>query len=103
MLKASPLPFIRSPEAIPSFAVPPCRGESYEATIPDTLDIQERCALAVNGLTGPTDADKGYLLYFSVNFSSNPPIMTHLAADVCQTKFMEALPLMRLASGSDLN
>jgi len=101
--EGEPMPFIRSREEIPPFDVPEYRGERYEELVPDTLDIQERAALAVNGLTGPTDPKKDFLLYFSVNFSANPPSMSHGPADICQTKFMEALPLMRLASGSALN
>ena len=100
---ASSVKFIRSRDAVPAFDVPVHRGERYEDLIPDTLDIQERCALAVNGLTGPTDPDLDHMLYFRVNFSANPPIMGHGPSDICQTKFMEALPLMRLASGSDHN
>ncbi|MAG35295.1 MAG: hypothetical protein CL878_03475 [Dehalococcoidia bacterium] len=95
------IPHIR--ETIPSFDVPDYHGQRYEALVPDTLDIQERAALAVNGLTGPTDPDKDYLLYFRVLFSAHPPMMRHETSDICQTKFMEALPLMRLASGSDQN
>ena len=87
----------------PPFRVPAYKGRRYEAMVPDTLDIQERTALAVNGLTGPTDPDKEHLLYFLINFRSNPPSMSHGPADICQVKFMEALPLMRLASGSTLN
>ena len=90
-------------EAVPSFGVPPYRRQRYEDMVPDTLDIGERCALAVNGLTGTTDPEREYLVYFKVNFNSNPPSMTHNLSDMCQAKFMEALPLMRLASGSDLN
>ena len=90
-------------QRIPSFDVPEYRGRRYEAMVPDTLDIQERISLAVNGLTGPTDPDKDHLLYFRVNFRSNPPSMSHGPSDICQMKFMEALPLMRLASGSALN
>ena len=90
-------------QQIPSFEAPPYKGQSYEDTVPDTLDIQERISLAVQGLTGPTDPDRDHLIYFRVNFRSNPPSMSHGPADICQTKFMESLPLMRLASGSDLN
>ena len=93
--------FIR-PE-IPEFNVPAYPGRRYEDFVPDTLDIAERIALAVNGLTGPTDPDKDHLLYFRVNFRSNPPSMSHGPSDICQVKFMEALPLMRLACGSTLN
>ena len=88
---------------IPPFRVPAHKGRRYEAMVPDTLDIQERIALAVNGLTGPTDPEKDHLLYFRVNFRSNPPSMSHGPSDICQVKFMESLPLMRLASGSKLN
>ncbi len=90
-------------EQIPEFSIPPYSGERYECRAPDTLDIQERAGLAVNGLTGPTDPDKDHLLYFNASFRTNPPVMWHRGSDICQTKFEEALPLMRLASGSDLN
>lgn len=90
-------------DQIPAFAVPPYEGERYEARVPDTLDIQERAALAVNGLTGPTDPDKDHMLYFNASFRTNPPVMWHRNSDICQTKFEESLPLMRLVSGSRLN
>ena len=98
-----PIEYTGNREDIPSFDIPPYRGERYEALVPDTLDIQERAALAVNGLTGPTDPEKDHLLYFNANFRTNPPHMCHRGADICQTKFEEALPLMRIASGSSLN
>ncbi len=88
---------------IPEFDIPPYRGERYEALIPDTLDIQERIALAVNALTGLTDPLADHEQYFYVTLKHNPPKMWHNWDDQCQIKFMEALPLMRLASGSDLN
>ena len=90
-------------DKFPSFAVPPYEGRRYEDLVPDTLDIQERIGLAVNGLTGPTDPDLDYMMYFGVTFRAHPPIMSHGKSDVCTAKFMEALPLMRLASGSALN
>ncbi len=57
----------------------------------------------MNGLTGPTDPQLDHLAYFRVNFRHHPPAMHHSKSDVITTKFMESLPLMRLASGSDLN
>ena len=90
-------------EEIPDFTVPPYGGEHYEVMVPDTLDIQERATLAVNGLTGPTDPEKDYMLYFSASFRTNPPTMWHQGSDICQTKFEESLPLMRLVSGNSLN
>ena len=99
--KGDPIPYIR--REISGFSVPPYQGERYETMVPDTLDIEERAALAVNGLTGPLDPEKDYMLYFSVWFNTNPPSMWHRGSDICVTKFEESLPLMRLASGSALN
>ena len=96
-----PIGYIR-PE-IPDFKVPDYVGERYEALVPDTLDLQERAALAVHGLTGPTDPLADYEMYFYIWFLSNPPMMLHCFDAHCQTKLMEALPLMRIISGSDLN
>jgi len=42
---------------VPRVALPAYGGLGYEASTPDTIDIQEMAALAVNGLTEPTDAD----------------------------------------------
>ena len=96
-----PVPHIR--DDIPEFKVPQYQHERYQDWIPDTLDVQERCGLAVNGLTGATDPEREHLLYFLSSFYTNPPSMSHTDSDICQSKFMEALPLMRMVSGSTLN
>ena len=96
-----PIEYVR--EKIPEFAIPEYDGQRYEAMVPDTLDLQERAELAVNGLTGPTDPQADYEIYWKVSFQSNPPWMQHDWSDGVQVKFMEALPLMRVISGSDLN
>ena len=96
-----PIGYVR--EGIPEFEIPAYEGERYEALVPDTLDLQERAALAINGLTGPTDARADHEIYFIVDFFQNPPVMTHDFSDVNVVKFMEALPLLRLITGSDLN
>jgi hypothetical protein len=84
----------------PPVEVPPYTGTRYEALVPDTLDLQERAALAVNGLTGPTDPEADHELYWLVSLGGQPFWMGHDNNDVVQTKFMEALPLMRLISGN---
>ncbi len=97
-----PIVYIR--RDIPEFRLPTLDGERYEALVPDTLDLQERAALAVNGLTGPTDPEADHELYFLVDLNRNPPVMRHLCWDhENQWKFMESLQLARLVSGSDLN
>ena len=90
-------------DEIPRFDVPAYEGERYEALVPDTLDLQERAALAINGLTGPTDPEADYELYWKVIFKTNPPTMIHDWNDVVQCKFPGASSLMRIVSGSDLN
>src|SRR5262245_53805217 len=61
-----PIEYI-NPE-VPAVEVPPYLGRREEAFVPDTLDLQERAALAVNGLTGPTDPAADYELYWLVSF-----------------------------------
>lgn len=90
-------------DRIPSFEVPEYKGKTYEDMVPDTLDIQQRIYLAVNGLTGPTDPELDHLIYFDVDLRVNPPVMSHGKDDIDTSKFMESLPLMRLACGSNLN
>lgn len=97
----SKIEYIR--QDIPSVSIPPWQGQSYEDLVPDTLDIAERIELAVNGVTGPTDPEIDCEIYFWANFFHQPPVMTHDFSDWCTPKFMEALPLLRLASGSQLN
>ena len=96
-----PIGYIRS--EIPAFAMPPYTGERYEALVPDTLDIQERAGLAVNVLTEAVDPQADYEMYFSVAMNRNPALMCHNGSSICQAKFMESLPLMRMVSGSELN
>ena len=99
--RGDPIEYIR--EEIPEFEVPGYDGERYEAWVPDTLDLQERAELAVHGLTEPTDALADYEIYWLAFFAYNPPMMQHDYSDGCQAKFMEALPLMRIMSGSSQN
>ena len=99
--RGDPIGYIR-PE-VPDFEVPSYEGDRYQALVPDTFDLQERAALAVNGLTSPTDPLADHEIYFKTVFKHNPPSMHHDWNDQCQIKFMEALPLMRIISGSDLN
>ena len=95
-----PIEYIR--RDIPSFEAPQYPGERYEAMVPDTLDLQERATLAVNGLTGPTDPEADYEIYWRAFFSYNPPMMQHDGNDHVQVKFLEALPLMRLICGKEM-
>ncbi|MBN1918824.1 MAG: glycoside hydrolase family 127 protein [Verrucomicrobia bacterium] len=79
-------------------------GERYEAEVPDTLDLAERAALAINALTRVVDPEGGYELYFVAEFAEDPPKLYREWCGIFNTgKFLEALPLMRMMSGSDFN
>ena len=89
---------------IPEVRLPPYKGERYEATVPDTLDLAERARLAVNALTEPTNPLADYELYNTVSFRTNPPSMEmHCWYPTLLPKFMWALSMMRLMSGSEQN
>ena len=89
---------------IPDFDLPKYHGESYEATVPDTLDIAERARLALNVLTETTDPEADYEVYWIVVLRSNPPHMFHSCWQSTTTgKFMMAASFMRLITGSEMN
>ena len=89
---------------VPDFELPTYNGETYEAMVPDTLDIAERARLAINALTEPTDPEADHEVYWIVVFRSDPPHMFHCCWQSTTTgKFMMAASLLRLASGSEQN
>lgn len=92
-------------DKIPEFTIPAYRGHTYADRVPDTLDLTERAKLGVNVLTGITDPDSDYEIYWLTDIFRNPPIMLHDFNDWVQNQegLMEALPLLRNATGSDLN
>jgi len=90
-------------ETIPAFEIPPYRGMRYEDRVPDTLDIAERARLGVHCLTAITDPSADQEIYWTAHFDQNPATMLHDINDWCQNSegMLEALPLLRMASGSD--
>ena len=82
-------------------------GERYEADVPDTLDLAERMGLAINALTSVWTPDERYSLAFIVDFSHRPAVLitNHLTDAYLNIppKFLEALTVCRLASGSEHN
>ena len=78
------------------------RGIRTEALTPASLDLAERARLAVNGMVEPTDAEADYRVYWKASFRFNPPVMYHDGSDTGITlKFLEAMPRMRIMSGSE--
>lgn len=92
-------------EDIPSFQLPTAKGSRYTDTIPDTLDIAERAELCINTMTSITDGNADDEVYWLATFYQNPPVMRHDFSDWVQSVegMMEALPLMRVATGSTKN
>jgi len=92
-------------EKVPRFEIPSYRGQSYSDRIPDTLDIAERARLGVHALTSITDPNADFEIYGACHFFRNPPVMDHDFNDWVQNQegLMEALPLLRLASGDTMN
>lgn len=78
-------------------------GTHYQATIPDTLDLAGRAALSINALTATADPEANWATYLCANLLVHPPYMNHKEGGPCHFKPVEALPLLRLASGSTHN
>jgi hypothetical protein len=97
------VPFVR--DTIPEFHVPPYRGEWYDDTVPDTLDLTERLRLAVHASTSIADPQADDEVFWIVDFLRNPPAMTHDFNDwVLQLEgLLEGVPLGRTACGSTEN
>ena len=82
-------------------------GERYECEVPDTLDLADRMGLAINALTNAWIPDEKWALHFCTDFTRRTPVLypSHLVDAYLNIppKFIEALVLCRLASGSDYN
>jgi hypothetical protein len=92
-------------EDFPHFEIPPYRGKSYEDKVPDTLDLAETLKLGIHGLTGIADPNADDEIYWLADFFRNPPVVVHDFSDWVQIQegLMEAVPLLRLATGESLN
>lgn len=90
---------------IPSFDIPAYRGLSYEDRIPDTLDIASRAELAIHAMTAISDPKLDAEVYWFADFFRNPPAMIHDFNDwvLVAEGLMEAVPLLRIVTGSRLN
>jgi len=98
-----PVKFVRAEVAA---ARPPMiEGESYEATVPDTCDLAESARLFVDHYLTEVTANSPELFhepYNRGNFVQWPPRLTlDIGSYLCGLpKFREALPLLRMMTGS---
>src|SRR5262245_39446297 len=82
----------------------PLDGARYRTVAPDTLDLASRAALALNSLTQLINREVGYVGYHRLRLYTNPPVMYLPDYQTsCEMKIVEALPLLRVMSGSDVN
>lgn len=90
---------------IPPIKAPACSGKHYEAMVPETLDLARRADLAINAITECTDAAYDHEVYINCYINRDPPLLTHSyhGFNGAQPKILEALPLLRIASGSRQN
>jgi hypothetical protein len=86
------------PDATP-LGIKPVQGKTYEDLVPDTTDIAEMSKLAINVLTCGNNRRQDYEQYFSV-YMGNPLRMAHNFSDWCTPKYIEALALLRVVTGS---
>jgi hypothetical protein len=93
-----PIGYVR--KDIPDLKLPTYKGERYEATVPDTLDLQQMAALAVHGLTGCVDPAADYEIYWMVFMHGNRPVMLRDYNHQVQQIMQQGIPLMRLVSGT---
>jgi len=85
--------------------LPPPRfdGESYQADVPDTLDLTDNARLAINAFTRMLDPAMDYRFFGNANFVCKPAKLMLSASFECTSKHLESLPLMRLMSGCAFN
>lgn len=96
--RPAPGPFDMSNVFTPEYFAP--EGKYYEAEVPDTLDLSERGALAVNGLIDFLDPDQNYEQYQIAFFNVNPPFMAHYNMEAGnQGKIAKGILTNRLMSG----
>jgi len=89
---------VTAPAASLPSVVPP--GTSYEAHVPDTLDLAARGELAVRGMLNTLDPSL-MMMYGLAHFNTRTPFLRHWSADIpLDPKLAESLPLMRLMSGT---
>jgi hypothetical protein len=92
-------------DTYPEFQIPAYRGEWYDDTVPDTLDLTERLRWAVHAATSIADPPADCEVYWLVDFHRNPPVMMHDFNDwALQLEgILESVPLARSACGSTEN
>ncbi len=80
--------------------LPTFQGTTRNEQMPNTLDLVERAQYAITGLTSPLLAVGDYSVYWSSHIGRNPAQLVIGEWEDIDPKFWEALPLMRIMTGS---
>lgn len=77
--------------------------EKGKSQRPDTLDLANHAELAINGMLGGLNPGVDFETTFLTILDTNPQYMLHWSSMVSgvMPKFLEALPMLRLMTGSD--
>ena len=79
-------------------------GDSQKELVPDTLNLAQMAELTIHAITNMLDTDNDYQMYADGKFNRRPPVLVkQFAIPQCGPKHLEALPLLRMISGSDKN
>jgi hypothetical protein len=83
----------------------PYKGIRYKIEIPDTVELVDHAHHAINALTRLLDPEHDYEQYTCLFFDSNPPVgeLGHGGLLNLNPKWLEALPMLRVMTGSTFN
>lgn len=74
----------------------------YRTDVPDTLDLAERCALALRGVANTSDPKDDGLFWFGLHWNESPPFLEHSGCDIeCGFKTLDNYFQLRHACGCD--
>lgn len=76
------------------------KGQWYDATVPDTLDLAEHARLSLNALIGNMEPGQYYGVYQGLRFDVDPP-RRHALSWNMTPKNARTIPYLRAITGSD--
>ena len=76
------------------------KGQWYEVTVPDTLDLVDRAELSINALIGNMEPENYYGVYQGFRLKSDPP-QPHALTWNITPKNARTLPMLRAMTGSE--
>lgn len=97
----TPSPIVGCSDLQSLVAMPEIQGKHYNATIPDTLDIQQHAELVLNTMTNCTDPSQNFAPYDNMYINRNPPVMR--GTTMINGKYLEAAALLRYLTGNTTN